>query len=123
MKRKNILLATVTGGLVIVTLLRLQIGDGIWPAFSRDEASARIGMRVQSAWVSAQEFSSKCPASGGLCTNLDPGERGTVVGILQVKPRQGFFLIVRWDKSGTDGTPLYSWMGRYTFRTHVKPFS
>lgn len=62
----------------------------------------------------------KCPQFRGRCINLSAGERGTIVEMQAVKPG-GYFLVVRWDKDAEDGTPLYSYLGKYTFRISIKP--
>jgi hypothetical protein len=90
------------------------------PAFSRAAAHAKIGMRVQSLPQPGNAMLAKCPLMEGHCLTCKVGERGTIIETQRVSPDR-YFLVVRWDESAHDGTPLYSYLGTYAFRIAVKP--
>lgn len=116
----NLLLLCLAGVLIWQSP---RIVEYVLPAFTWKEANSRIGMRVESLPTPAKNLSfGKCPVAKGRCATTRAGERGTVVRVQAVKPR-GYFLVVRWDEPRPDGTPLYSYLGRYTFRIAVKPVS
>ncbi len=116
-----ILVAAVGVLLIPVALANHRLSENIWPAFDRQMAESHVGQRLESVFVSANEQGAKCPQGFGRCFSVEPGEKGTVVGVLAVRPSRGYFLVVRWDKGHDDRVPLYSFLGRYTFRTHVRP--
>ena len=100
-----------------------RIVEYVWPAFSWKEANSHVGMRVESLSPPSENMSyTKCPLVEGRCVTTRAGERGTIVRVQAVKPR-GYFLVVRWDEPRQDGTPPYSYLGRFTFRTAVKSAS
>jgi hypothetical protein len=116
----NLLLLCLAGVLIWESP---RIVEYVLPAFTWKEANSRVGMRVESLPPPSENVGfSKCPLVKGRCVNTRVGERGTVVRAQAVKPR-GYFLVVRWDEVREDGTALYSYLGRYTFRAAVKPAS
>jgi hypothetical protein len=110
----------------LLFLVALALGQGprlserLHPGFSRDAAHAKIGMRVQSLAQPGNASVVKCPPMEGHCLICKVGERGTIIETQRVSPDR-YFLVVRWDESAQDGTPLYSYLGTYAFRIAVKP--
>jgi hypothetical protein len=123
MKMRHILLTVLLVALLGVIFGAPRFTEKFWPAFRQQEAEQKLGLRVESVWVSSHELSSKCPSVGGRCVNVKPGERGTIIEVRAVKPKWGYFVVVRWDTPREDGTPLYSYLGKYSFRTHVRQVS
>jgi hypothetical protein len=97
-----------------------RLSERLHPGFSRQAAHAKIGMRVQSLTQPGNVGLVKCPLMEGTCLNCQAGERGTIIETQRVSPDR-YFLVVRWDESAQDGTPLYSYLGTYAFRIAVKP--
>ncbi len=106
---------------VVAALPGPRLTERVWPAFSRDEANSKVGLRVESLTPPSKNVVfSKCPPIRGRCFNLKASERGTIIQSRAVEPH-GYFLVVRWDTGAEDGTPLYSYLGKYTFRISIKP--
>ena len=105
--------------LALATGIGLSLGSSfkywMWPAFSYDEATAKLGRRVQHVPVRKFRYF-KCPPNG-YCVVVQPGEFGTIVGLEQVE--DGYFLIVRWEQ-GTTAEDYISYIGRYSHQAIVE---
>ena len=68
--------------------------ESLAPAFTEQEAGAKIGHRVRCVYASERYQGMKCPERG-VCVRLRVGEQGSVVGMKEVSPKD-YFLVVRW---------------------------
>jgi hypothetical protein len=108
-----ILAGVVFSGCAPVTLPN----ESLAPAFTEEEALAKIGHRVRCIYANERYQGMKCPEQGE-CVRLKIGEYGSVVGMKEVSPKK-YFIVVRWDKS-EQNEPLVSYFGRKTHRVFLE---
>ena len=95
-----------------------RISERMSPGFSHHDANAKIGLRVE-LLNPEKAHCVKCTETTLRCVVVKPGERGTIVETYRAG--KGYFLVVRWDQAAEDGTRMYSYFGRYSFRITIKP--
>ena len=111
----SFVLAVVAGvGLVD---LRTYVTEWNSPGFTKEEASAIVGRRVEFIFWSDGFKNMKWQQHGEFCGSARVGEKGTVVGIKDY-PR-GYILLVRWDEP-CRGEPMFSHFGRENRRISLK---
>ena len=113
----SFVLALVAGiGLV---QLRTYVTERNYPGFTKEEASAMVGHRVEHIFWSNRFRVMKFRQNDELCGYLMIGERGTVTGINKEFPGGYYFFVVRWDEPSR-GEPLFSSFGRMSSRISLK---
>jgi hypothetical protein len=93
------------------------VAERLRPAFSKEEASEKVGRRVYCSYNTKELSTGKCSEKDGRCASMRVGERGEVVGIKEVSSGD-YFIIVRWDEL-VRGDRMTSSYSRYSYRVFI----